>query len=250
MIPIILKVTGLNKRFGGLHATNNLDFELAQGEKSAIIGPNGAGKSTFFNLVTGYHRVDSGRIFFEGKDITNRPSHIIAREGISRAFQISNIFPKLTLLENVRSSVQAQQRASFNVWASAARIGIEEAENILTLCGLMEKHAILAGELSQGDKKKLELALALAAKPRLLLLDEPTAGMSAEETRETMQLVDRLNEELNLTILFTEHDMAVVFNHALRIVLMHRGEIVFEGSPDEVRRNELVQRIYLGEEHP
>ncbi|MBN2124732.1 MAG: ABC transporter ATP-binding protein [Deltaproteobacteria bacterium] len=249
MIPIILKVTGLNKRFGGLHATDSLDFELAQGEKSAIIGPNGAGKSTFFNLVTGYHRVDSGKILFDGKDITNRPSHIIARAGISRAFQISNIFPKLTLLENVRSSVQAQQGASFNVWASAARIGTEEAENILTLCGLIEKHGLLAGELSQGDKKKLELAIALAAKPRLLLLDEPTAGMSAEETRDTMQLVDRLNDEFKLTILFTEHDMAVVFNHALRIALMHRGQIVFEGTPDEVRRNELVQRIYLGEEH-
>lgn len=249
MTPIILKISGLNKHFGGLHATNNLNLELKEGEKFAIIGPNGAGKSTLFNLVTGYYRVDSGKIIFNGKEITNNPTHRIVRAGISRAFQISNIFPKLTVLENVRSAVQAQQKASFNVWASAMRIGTEAAENILNLCDLSEKRMIIAGELSQGDKKKLELAIALAAKPRLLLLDEPTAGMSSEETRDTMQLVDQLNDEFNLTILFTEHDMSVVFNHALRIALMHRGHIVFEGNPKEVRCNEMVQRIYLGEEH-
>lgn len=249
MTPIILKIAGLNKHFGGLHAINDLNLELKEGEKFAIIGPNGAGKSTFFNLVTGYHRVASGKIIFNGKEITNHPTHHIARAGISRAFQISNIFPKLTVLENVRSAVQAQQKVSFNVWASAACIGTEAAEDILKLCDLSEKCTILAGELSQGDKKKLELAIALSAKPRLLMLDEPTAGMSSEETRDTMQLVDRLNNEFNLTILFTEHDMSVVFNHAQRIALMHRGHIVFEGNPEEVRCNEMVQRIYLGEEH-
>ena len=249
MTPTILKISGLNKRFGGLHATNDLNLELQRGEKFAIIGPNGAGKSTFFNLITGYHRADSGHILFNGKEITNAPSHLIVRAGISRAFQISNVFPKLTVLENVRSAVQAQQKASFNMWASATRIGTEAAKDILNLCDLYAKRLILAGELSQGDKKKLELAIALAAKPHLLLLDEPTAGMSSEETSETMQLVDRLNDKFDLTILFTEHDMSVVFNHALRIALLHRGHIVFEGNPEEVRCNELVQRIYLGEEH-
>ena len=249
MTPTILNVSGLNKHFGGLHATNDLNLELKKGEKYAIIGPNGAGKSTFFNLITGYYRPDSGKILFNGKEITNMPSHHIARAGISRAFQISNIFPKLNVLENVRSAVQAQQNASFNVWASAARIGTETTDAMLTLCGLSEKRTVMAGELSQGDKKKLELAIALAGKPRLLLLDEPTAGMSSEETGDTMQLVDRLNDEYNLTILFTEHDMSVVFNHAQRIALLHRGHIVFEGNPKEVRSNEMVQRIYLGEEH-
>lgn len=249
MPPTILNVSGLNKHFGGLHAANDLNLELHEGEKYAIIGPNGAGKSTLFNLITGYHRSDSGKIFFNGKEITNTPSHHIARAGISRAFQISNIFPKLSVLENVRSAVQAQQKASFNVWASATRIGTEATEGMLNLCDLSEKRTVIAGELSQGDKKKLELAIALAGKPRLLLLDEPTAGMSSEETGDTMQLVDRLNDEYNLTILFTEHDMSVVFNHAQRIALLHRGHIVFEGNPKEVRRNEMVQRIYLGEEH-
>lgn len=249
MPPTILKVSGLNKHFGGLHATNDLSLELHEGEKVAIIGPNGAGKSTLFNLITGYHRSDSGKILFNGKEITNMPTHHIARAGISRAFQISNIFPKLSVLENVRSAVQAQQETSFNVWASAARIGTEVTEAMLRLCGLSEKRTVSAGELSQGDKKKLELAIALAGKPLLLLLDEPTAGMSSEETGDTMQLVDRLNDEFNLTILFTEHDMSVVFNHAQRIALLHRGHIVFEGNPQEVRSNEMVQRIYLGEEH-
>ena len=247
--PLILKASRLNKHFGGLHATKNLDLELGEGDKFAIIGPNGAGKSTFFNLLTGYHRVDSGHIHFDDRDITNAPPHHIARMGISRAFQISNIFPKLTVLENVRSAVQAQLGVSFRLWVSAARIGIDETERILLLCDLAENREASAGDLSQGDKKKLELAIALAGKPRLLLLDEPTAGMSTEETRVTMQLVDRLNDELNLTILFTEHDMAVVFNHAHRVALLHYGQIIVEGNPEEVRQNELVKRIYLGEEN-
>ena len=249
MTPTILKISGLNKHFGGLHATNDLNLELKEGDKFAIIGPNGAGKSTFFNLITGYHRPDSGTIVFNNKEITGLPSYKIARAGISRAFQVSNIFPRLTILENVRSAVQAQKRVSFNVWTPAAGIGTEATENILSLCDLAEKSRLIAGVLSQGDKKKLELAIALAAKPRLLLLDEPTAGMSSEETTDTMQLVDRLNKEFNLTILFTEHDMSVVFNHALRIALLHHGHIACEGNPEEIRNNELVQRIYLGEEH-
>ncbi|MBW2604007.1 MAG: ABC transporter ATP-binding protein [Deltaproteobacteria bacterium] len=243
----ILEVSGLNKSFGGLHAVRNFDFELFEGNKSAIIGPNGAGKTTLFNLLTGYHRADSGKILFDGRDITNRPSHEIAGAGISRAFQITNIFPKLNVFENVRSAVQAQMGKSFDVFGRADKIGTEETENILNLCGLYERSTVSAGELSQGDKKKLELALALSGKPKLLLLDEPTAGMSLEETRETMELVDRLNEEFRLTVLFTEHDMAVVFNHARKVTLLHNGEIVVEGTPEQVRMNETVQRIYLGE---
>jgi len=243
----ILEVTGLNKQFGGLQAVKGFDFDLFEGDRSAIIGPNGAGKTTVFNLLTGYHRADSGIIIFDGSDITNRPSHEIACAGISRAFQITNIFPRLTVFENVRSAVQAQMGKAFDLFGRAEHIGTEETEYILRLCGLGERSSLVAGELSQGDKKKLELALALAGKPKLLLLDEPTAGMSLEETRETMALVDRLNEEFNLTTLFTEHDMAVVFNHARRVTLLHRGEIIVEGTPEQVRMNETARRIYLGE---
>ncbi len=243
----ILEVTGLNKRFRGLQAIKDLEFQLSEGDQSAIIGPNGAGKSTFFNLLTGYHRVDSGRILFAGTEITNLPAHLISRAGITRAFQVSNIFPKLTVLENIRSAVQAQMGRAFDFFSRADSVGLEKTEEILALCGLAGKKDLLAGELSQGDKKKLELALALAGKPRLLLLDEPTAGMSLEETRDTMALIDDLNRKLNLTILFTEHDMGVVFNHARRVTLLHRGERIVEGTPQEVRQNETAQRIYLGE---
>ncbi len=248
MSPNILEVCGLNKRFGGLWATRDLSFVLEEGEQSAIIGPNGAGKSTFFNLLSGYHPVDSGEIIFNGRDITNQLPHHIARAGISRAFQVSNIFSKLTVLENIRSAVQSRMGRTFDLFSKADRIGREETERILSLCLLTSKRKIPAGELSQGDKKKLELALALAGKPKLLLLDEPTAGMSLEETRETMSLVDRLNQEFHLSILFTEHDMNVVFSHAYRITLLHRGEVIVTGRPEEVRRNEKVQRIYLGEQ--
>ena len=243
----ILEVTGLNKHFGGLHAVKDFDLDLYEGDRSAIIGPNGAGKTTLFNLLTGYHRVDSGRIIFDKVEITNRPSHEIACAGISRAFQITNIFPKLTVFENVRSAVQAQMGKAFDVFGRADMIGTEETQNILRPCGLAEQSKVVAGELSQGDKKKLELALALAGKPKLLLLDEPTAGMSLEETRDTMALVDRLNEEFSLTTLFTEHDMGVVFDHARRVTLLHQGEVIVEGTPEQVRMNETAQRIYLGE---
>ena len=245
----ILEVTGLHKHFGGVHVTRDMNFSMEEGEQSAIIGPNGAGKSTFMNLLTGYHRCDAGKVVFEGQDITNRTPHRIARLGISRAFQISSIFAKMSVAENVRSAVHAQMRRSFSIFGVAARIGVGETERVLSLCGLEGKRGFVAGELAQGDKKRLELAIALAGKPRLLFLDEPTAGMSIEEARSTMELVDRLNRELGLTVLFTEHDMGIVFNHARKLTLLHRGEIVVQGTPAEVRANEIAQKVYLGEHH-
>ena len=245
----ILEVTGLHKHFGGVHVTRAVNFSMQEGEQSAIIGPNGAGKSTFMNLLTGYHRCDAGKVVFEGQDITNRPPHRIARMGISRAFQIRSIFAKMTVAENVRSAVHAQMRRSFDILGVAGRIGTGETERVLSLCGLEGKRELVAGELAQGDKKRLELAIALAGKPRLLFLDEPTAGMSIDEARSTMELVDRLNRELGLTVLFTEHDMGIVFNHARRLTLLHRGEIVVQGTPEEVRANETAQKVYLGEHH-
>ncbi|HEY5290942.1 MAG TPA: ABC transporter ATP-binding protein [Burkholderiales bacterium] len=243
----ILEVTGLHKHFGGIHVTRDVNFSMEEGEQSAIIGPNGAGKSTFMNLLTGYHRCDAGKVVFEGQNITNRPPHKIARMGISRAFQISSIFAKMTVAENVRSAVHAQMRRSFSIFGVAGRIGMEETDRVLDLCGLEGKRGLVAGELAQGDKKRLELAIALAGRPRLLFLDEPTAGMSIEEARSTMELVDRLNRELQLTVLFTEHDMGIVFNHARKLTLLHRGEIVVQGTPEEVRANEIAQKVYLGE---
>ncbi len=244
----ILDVEGINKSFGGLKAARNLSLHLEEGEQSAIIGPNGAGKSTLFNLITGYHWPDSGRISFLGKDITRAAPHKIARGGITRAFQVSNIFTKLTVWENVRSAVQARRNLVLNLYRLARNTGTAETGEILELCGLLDRKAVMAGELSQGDKKKLEIAIALAGRPKLLLLDEPTAGMSREETLDAMALVNRLNTEYRVTILFTEHDMSVVFNHARKVSLLHRGEILFTGAPEEVRQNPTVQKIYLGEQ--
>jgi len=244
----ILKVEHLNKAFGGLQATHDVNYEMKNGEISAIIGPNGAGKSTFFNLLTGYHRVDSGRVLFQGKDITNWPPHKIARLGIARAFQISNIYPALTTYENIRQAILAQQKKTLNFFTPASRLAKEETRKLLEVAGLSRHADTVAGNLSQGDKKRLELAIALGNKPELLFLDEPTAGMSKEETHEAMNLVTRLNREMQLTILFTEHDMSVVFGYAKRLTVLHQGAIIAEGSPEEVRKNEMAQKIYLGEE--
>jgi branched-chain amino acid transport system ATP-binding protein len=243
----ILEVKGLEKSFGGNRVTRNVNFDLTERGKEAIIGPNGAGKSTFFNLLTGLYRPDAGSVHFDGAEITGRQPHEVTRQGIARAFQISNVFTRLTVRENVRSAVHAQMRQGFNIFGSADILGRERTDEILTLCTLSSREDVPAGELSQGDKKKLELAIALAAKPKLLLLDEPTAGMSLEETRSTMELVDLLNVQLQLSVLFTEHDMSVVFNHANRVTLLHRGEIIVQGKPDEVRNDPTARQIYLGE---
>ena len=245
----ILEVIELTKHFGGIYVTNNVNITMAEGEQGAMIGPNGAGKSTFFNLLTGYHSPDGGQVFFDGQDITRWSADAIVRIGISRAFQISNIFPRLTVMENVRSAVHAHMDVTLNMFGKADQIGTDETVHVLDLCGMTGNVDTPAGQLSQGDKKKLELAIALAGQPKLLFLDEPTAGMSRAETRETMELVGRLNRDLGLSVLFTEHDMSVVFNHAKRVALLHRGEIIVEGTPDEVRDNEMAQQIYLGEQH-
>jgi branched-chain amino acid transport system ATP-binding protein len=244
----ILKVVKLNKSFGGLKATNNVDYEMLTSELSAIIGPNGAGKSTFFNLLTGYHRVDSGQVFYRGRDITNWPPHRVARLGITRAFQVSNIYPALTTYENIRQAILTEQKRTLNFFTPAERLAKKETLELLDITGLSENAHMIAGNLSQGDKKRLELAIALGSKPQLVFLDEPTAGMSGEETRETMKLVERLNKEMGLTILFTEHDMSVVFGYARRLTVLHQGTIIAEGTPEEVRANERAQKIYLGEE--
>jgi branched-chain amino acid transport system ATP-binding protein len=244
----ILQVIELNKAFGGLQAIYKVNYQMEYGELSAIIGPNGAGKSTFFNLITAYHQIDSGKVYFKGRDITGFPPHVISRLGIARAFQVSNIYPTLSTHENVREAVLSQQKKTLNFFTPASRLARSETMELLDSCGLAEQAKVIAGTLSQGDKKRLELAIALGNKPELLFLDEPTAGMSGEETMETMQLVQRLNGERNLTILFTEHDMSVVFGFARRITVLHQGELIADGSPEEVRANEKAQSVYFGEE--
>jgi branched-chain amino acid transport system ATP-binding protein len=242
----ILKVMHLKKAFGGLQATNDVNYEMQAGELSGIIGPNGAGKSTFFNLLSGFHKVDSGHISFKGQEITNWPPHRISRLGIARAFQVSNIYPALTTYENVRQAVLAQQKKTLTFFTPARRLAKTETQTLLEVTGLSDYADRTAGTLSQGDKKRLELAVALGNKPELLFLDEPTAGMSGEETYATMDLVKRLNQEMNLTILFTEHNMSVVFGYARRLTVLHQGAIIAEGSPEEIRKNEAAQKAYLG----
>ncbi len=244
----ILTVQNLSKSFYKYQVLTDVSYELKRGQIAAIIGPNGAGKSTFFNLVTGYHGVSGGHVYFKGKEITNWSRHKIARIGIARAFQVSNIYPKLTTYENVRQSVLAQQKKTLNFFTPASKLAKGETLELLDVTGLSMFSDTVAGILSQGDKKKLELALALASKPELLLLDEPTAGMSSEETQETMDLVKRLNEQIGLSILFTEHDISVIFGYAKKLSVLHQGVLVAEGTPEEVRQNKEAQQCYLGEE--
>jgi len=245
---LILNVQDLCKAFGGLQATSEVTYRMKRGELSAIIGPNGAGKSTFFNLLSGFHRPDRGKVFFKGVNITSWSPHRIARFGMSRAFQVSNIYPKLTTYQNVRQAILVQQRRTLDLFRRAARLARRETLELLEVTGLDEHQGEMAGTMSQGDKKRLELALALAIKPDLLLLDEPTAGMSVEETHQTMDLVAGLNRDLGLSILFTEHDLSVVFGYARRLTVLHQGALIADGSPQEVRADEEVQQVYLGEE--
>ena len=243
----VLRVESLVKRFGGLVALGGVDLTVERGEFRAIIGPNGAGKSTFFNTLTGLLRPNSGRVSFEGRDITGAPPHRVARRGVARTFQITSVFPDLSALENVQVALLAHAERSWSVWPRARAFGAERAHELLALVGLAASAAQPAGTLSHGDQKRLELAIALAAEPRLLLLDEPTAGMAASERLEAIWLVHRIATELGLSCVFTEHDMAVVFAVATRITVLHQGRVLAEGTPAEVRARPEVQQVYLGE---
>jgi branched-chain amino acid transport system ATP-binding protein len=240
----ILKTELLTVRFGGLAALNQVNFEVARDEVRAIIGPNGAGKSTFFNCLTGVLHPTSGRILFNGDDITSLPSNAISQRGIARSYQITNILPNATALENVRIAAQSRRHAWNMVAHHSAFADInEKAEMALASVGLLSKAGELAANLSHGQQRNLEIGIALATEPSLLCLDEPTAGMSAAETHETMQLVKRISE--NLTILIVEHDMEVVMELADRITVLHYGAILAEGTPEEIQRNPKVLEVYL-----
>ena len=240
----MLRTENLSIRFGGLSALNEVNFEVGRGEIRAIIGPNGAGKSTFFNCLTGVLRPTSGRILFGGDDITGLPPDQISRKGIARSYQITNILPNATTLENVRIAAQSR-RHGWNMLRhhSDFRDIIEKAEAVLSSVGLIGKADELAANLSHGEQRNLEIGIALATEPQLLCLDEPTAGMSAAETHDTMELVQRIAK--NLTILIVEHDMHVVMQLAHRITVLHYGQILAEGTPAEIQQNPRVLEVYL-----
>jgi branched-chain amino acid transport system ATP-binding protein len=240
----ILKTEQLSVRFGGLAALSEVNFEVARNEVRAIIGPNGAGKSTFFNCLTGVLRPTSGRILFDGEEISGLPSNAISQRGIARSYQITNILPNATTLENVRIAAQSRRHA-WNMLShhrSFADLN-EKAEAALRSVGLLGKADELASNLSHGEQRNLEIGIALATEPQLLCLDEPTAGMSQAETNETMELVRHIAK--NLTILIVEHDMNVVMELCDRITVLHYGTILAEGTPQEIQENPKVLEVYL-----
>jgi branched-chain amino acid transport system ATP-binding protein len=247
-VSALLEVKSLQKHFGGLHAVDGVDLTVEPGERRAVIGPNGAGKTTLFNLITGYLRPTAGTVTFQGADITGLPTYRVARAGIGRAFQITSIFPGLTVGENVQLGIVARQRESARPFGNVRGMHADEVASILDAVGLSAAAKERAGNLSHGDQRALELAISLALEPRLLLLDEPTAGMAPAETERTMRLVRRIADERELTVLFCEHDMEVVFGTADRILVMHQGRRLAEGTPEEIRRDPDVRAVYLGEE--
>ena len=227
-------------------AVNNADLTVEKGEIIAVIGPNGAGKTTLFKLISGHLKPDKGRIVFEGEDIVGLPPYEICKKGISLSFQVVNIFTRMTVFENVQVAVLSHQGKTRKLFSPARKHGIHSTEEILNNVGLTDKADRISGSLSHGDQKVLEMAIALGNRPDLLILDEPTAGMSPEETSATIALIKRLTTDLGLTILFCEHDMAVVFSIANKIMVMQQGHSIIQAEPDVVRSNKAVQDAYLG----
>jgi branched-chain amino acid transport system ATP-binding protein len=244
----LLQVHKVSKLFGSLVAVNDVSMTVEPGELRAVIGPNGAGKTTFFNLITGFFRPTSGSIIFNGDDITALlPARRVWR-GIARTFQITEVFPELTVHENLRIPVEVASGFRLKPWLSRdndAKVRARVAE-LLEMGGLADKAGRLVGELAHGDQRSTEIMMAIALNPRLLLLDEPTAGMGEQETFEIIQLVRRLHKDSKLTIVLIEHDMRVVFHLADRIMVLDQGKFLAEGTPQEIAKNEAVQTAYLG----
>jgi branched-chain amino acid transport system ATP-binding protein len=244
----LLRVENVSKLFGSLVAVNNVSMTVEPGELRAVIGPNGAGKTTFFNLITGFFRPTSGRIMFENDDVTDLlPARRVWR-GIARTFQITEVFPELTVHENLRIPVEVASGFRLKPWLSRSadeKVRARVAE-LLKMGGLTDKATRLVGELSHGDQRSTEIMMAIALNPRLLLLDEPTAGMGEQETFDIIQLVRRLHKDNKLTIVLIEHDMRVVFHLADRIMVLDQGKFLAEGTPAEIAANEAVQTAYLG----
>ena len=245
----VLEVVNLSKRFGSLVAVRDISMTVEAGELRAVIGPNGAGKTTFFNLVSGFFAPSAGSITFEGRDVTGLPAYRRVALGMARTFQITEIFPELTVYENVRIATEVAAGYRLRPWLSRAEAAnlSRRVEETLALAALSGKADRLVGELAHGDQRAAEVAMALALKPRLLLLDEPTAGMGDQETYEITQLIRRLHKDGKLTIVLIEHDMRVVFHLADRITVLDQGAFLAEGTPAEIAANAAVQSAYLGQ---
>ena len=243
----MLRIDAVTKSFGGFVAVRDVSLSVERGRMACVIGPNGAGKSTLFNLITGHLQPTRGQVFFGDRDITGRPPHVICRMGLGRSFQRTTIFPRLVVFDNVQVAVLSHLGRTLNLMAPARALARDETMALLEAVGLVGEAQSTSGTLSYGLQKQLELGIALASEPQILLLDEPTAGMSPQETADTIALIGSIVRQRGLTLLFTEHDMDVVFSVAERITVLHQGAVLAEGTPDEVQNNEDVQRIYLGE---
>ena len=238
----------VTRRFGGLIAVDNVDMTVEAGETRAIIGPNGAGKTTLFNLLTGVLTASEGQVIFEGRNITSLPVHDIIQRGISRTFQLTHLFPELSVLENVRIAAQARNNRRWYFLGGSQIINDSKATALEAIkkLGLGDRATIQAGMLSHGDQRLLEIAMALSQNPKLLLLDEPTQGLSIEETERAINILKDLLNSTDLTVILVEHDMEVVFRLAEKITVLHRGRVIADGSPDTVKADISVQEAYLG----
>jgi len=243
----LLEAHDLAKAYGGVHAVRGVSLDVSPSEIVALIGPNGAGKSTCFNMLNGQIRPDAGTVRLDGRDITGWLPREVWRLGVGRTFQVAATFASMSVIENVQMALLSHAGRASRLWGLATRADRDRAEALLALVGMARQAERPSAELAYGDLKRLELAMALANNPRLLLMDEPTAGMSPRDRVELMALTAEIAREKNLGVLFTEHDMDVVFRHADRILVLSRGQLIAEGRPDEVRTNPEVQAIYLGE---
>ena len=249
-MAIILKVQNLYKSFGGIEAIRNVSFELPEGQLLAMIGPNGAGKSTCFNLINGQLSPDQGRIIIMGHKVNGKKPRDVWNLGVGRTFQITSTFPSMTVIENVQMTLLSYNRRTKSLLKKVSQRYVAESMELLNLVGIADQAERPCGVLAYGDLKRVELAVALANQPKLLLMDEPTAGMGPTERQELMKLTQSIVRNRKIGVLFTEHDMKVVFNHAERIIVLNRGEMIFEGTPEEVQKNSDVQEIYFGNTIP
>jgi branched-chain amino acid transport system ATP-binding protein len=241
-----LEVSNLSKSFGGVKAVKRVCFDLDEGQILAMIGPNGAGKSTCFNLINGQLHPDEGNIKIYGQDVVGlKPRHVWAL-GVGRTFQVTATFASMTVLENIQVALAAFHKKAGSPWRKLRNLFLEEALELLHLVGITDHANLVCGLLSYGDLKRVELAVALTNQPRLLLMDEPTAGMEPSERQRLMELTTKIVRDQNIGALFTEHDMDVVFTHADRIIVLNRGELIAQGTPEQVRHNHRVKEIYLG----
>ena len=247
----LLQVQNVSKHFGKLVAVNGVTLNVEPGELRAVIGPNGAGKTTFFNLISGFFPPTSGRILFQGQDITEMPEHKRVKQGMARTFQVTEIFPELTVRENIRVAVEVADGRRLSPWLSKANRARLEARvvELMEMGGIAVSADRLVGELSHGDQRATEIMMSLALNPKLLLLDEPTAGMGDQETYHVTRLIRRLHRDHKLSIILIEHDMRVIFHLADRIMVLAEGAPLAEGTPDEIAKDERVQAAYLGKEH-